>query len=87
MRIASASGVVSAILWSCTARASAAVTSSSCLTVQSRLGLGSNAVTRSSGPDPHTLTLDSIPNRNDRARISSNPGFCRGFARQESLTR
>ena len=28
-----------------------------------------------------------IPNRNARARIYSNPGFCRGTARQESLIR
>jgi hypothetical protein len=69
MRVASVSGVVSAILWSSTGRASAAVASSSYLTVHRRLGPRSNAVTRSSGLDPHTLTLDRISNRNDRARI------------------
>jgi hypothetical protein len=69
MRIASVSGVVSAILWSSTVGASAVVGSSSSLTVSRMLGPRSNAVTRSSALDRHTLTLDRIPNRNDRARI------------------
>jgi len=69
MRIARVSGVVSAILWSSTVPASAAVASSSYLTVHRMLGPRSHAVTRSSALDPHTLTLDRILNRNDRARI------------------
>jgi hypothetical protein len=44
-----------------------AVASSSYRTVHRMLGPRSNAVTRSSALDPHTLILDSIPNRNDRA--------------------
>jgi hypothetical protein len=35
----------------------------------------------------HSLIRDKIPNRNTRARISSNPGLCRGFARHESFSR
>jgi len=33
------------------------------------------------------LTRDTNPNRNARARISSNPGLCRGCARHESFFR
>jgi len=41
-----------------------------------------------SSPHPcHSLTRDKNPNRNARARISSNPGLCRGFARHESFFR
>ena len=73
LRIASVSGVVSAILWSSSVRASAAVASSSYLTVHRRLGPRSNAVIRSSALDPQTLTLDRIPNRNDRVRDLVQP--------------
>jgi len=32
-------------------------------------------------------TRDQNPNRKARARIQSNPGLCRGFARHESFFR
>ena len=69
MRIATASGVVSAIPSSSTLRAIHWGRLVADLTVHRRLGRRLNAVTRSSGLDPHTLTLDRIPNRNDPARI------------------
>ncbi len=86
-RSSSVSGVVSAIPASSTVRAFRCAHFVAHLAVHHRLRPRFTTVTRSTAHDPHSPTLDRIPNRKARARIYSNPGFCRGFARQESLIR